>query len=598
VKREKTPDYGIDYEIEVFNDEEPAGIWFTIQLKGSERLKEDANYVSFPLKTDTIKYYLSKVPLPIFLFITSVKENKIYWIFIQKYVNEVLNFETPNWIMQKSATIKIPKNNIFNNDAIHIIESEAKEGREYIFLLQCGVPSWQLSLKIKGAINDVNKLEEESRKHFAETNDIDLNLATRYYEKDQLEKSKQKFLEIYERTKDRKDSANEHLSSITGILAFYSPVEREQTNQIFKLSSYGYRLATEIDNKRFMVYFKGLYLEAEYYSTLNHFLDNKFLQQVVKGTESNSLIDQTASVLLEFIDFGYYNNLVEISQQYAQNLNKSLKDKEYIIALDLSSRLISLNLFTYASLVSVTTKEKFDKSLRNICSVIDGCITLASAFGCAGSLCENLKHKAMIFYYLGDDKYKEILQSLKELANEMQFDYYIRLSDELLRTFEERGPFAEIINKAPVAANFEEEPSDEKIEEFHRQLARMAGIDLEKDDEIARLVKIGLKDRNPERVLRNCSNLEISIGSYGVYGSLLKLPTCGSKILFCKHSREMLEGLDLDSLYLFFNKRCCKKCKYRKPMPDSWKWSPIWQQEKEKNRTEEFKKALEARNKI
>jgi hypothetical protein len=598
VKREKTPDYGVDYEIEVFDDEEPTGIWFTIQLKGTERLKEDVNYVSFPLKTDTIKYYFSKVPLPIFLFITSVKENKIYWLFIQRYVNEVLNIENPNWTKQKNVTIKIPKENIFNDVSIRKIESEAKEGREYTYLLQCGAPSWQLSLKINGAICDVNKLEEESRKHFVEQNEIDLNLATRYYEKDQLEKSKQKFLEIFERTKDRKDCAYEHLSSITGILTFYSPEEQEHTSEILKLSSYGYRLATKTNNKRFMFYFKGLFLEAEYYNILNPFIYNKMFQQIVKGTESNSIIDQTTSGLLGFIDLNYYNNLVEIFQQYAQNLNNSFKDKEYIISLDLSGRLIYLNLFTYASLVSENTKEKFDNTLKNISAIIDSCITLASALSCTGRLCENLKYKAIMLYYLGDDKYKDILKYLKALATEEQLSYYVRRSDELLRTFEEFGPFAESLNKGQIASNFEEELSDEEIDGLHRKLAKMAGIDLERDDEIARIVKIGLKDRNPERVLRNCSYLEIAIGSYGIYGSLLSLPTCGFKVLFCKHAKEMLEGLDLDMLYLFFKQRCCDKCNSCKPMSNSWKWSPSWQQETDKNRTEEFKRALEARNKV
>lgn len=133
VKHEIHPDYGVDYAIELFNDEEPTGTWFTIQLKGTERLMEYANYISFPLKTADIEYYFSKVPLPLFLFVISVKENKIYWIFIQRYVNEVLNSENPNWTMQRYATIKIPKQNIFNEESIIKIESEAKDGRAYTF---------------------------------------------------------------------------------------------------------------------------------------------------------------------------------------------------------------------------------------------------------------------------------------------------------------------------------------------------------------------------------------------------------------------------------------------------------------------------------
>lgn len=199
-------------------------------------------------------------------------------------------------------------------------------------------------MKIEGALNDIDKLEKESKKHFIEQNELDLNLATKYYEKDQLEKSRKKFLEIFERTKGRKDHAYEHLSSIAGMLIFYSPLKQEETGQMLKLSRYGYELAGETKNKRFMFYFRGLFLETEYYIILDQFVKNKLFQQIVKSRESNSLIDQTTDGILEISNFEYYNNLVDLSKQYAQNLDDSFKNNEHIISLDLSSRLIYCNL--------------------------------------------------------------------------------------------------------------------------------------------------------------------------------------------------------------------------------------------------------------
>jgi len=452
-------------------------------------------------------------------------------------------------------------------------------------------------LKINGALNDIDKLEEESKKHFVEQNELDLNLATKYYEKDQLEKSRQKFSEIFDRTKNRKDCAHEHLSSLAGMLTFYSPDKQEQTEQILKLSIYGHGLARETKNERFAFYFRGLFLETEYYIILDQFMKNKMFQQIVKAREGNSLMDQTADGLLKLMDFSYYNNLVEISKQYAQNLDNSFKNNEYIIALDLTSRLVYLNLYTYASLVSENTKEKFDSILKNISIINDSCISLAKALNCFGRLCENLKYKAIISYYIGDDKYKDILGSLSTLAAEKQLNYYIRRSEELLETFKDMGPFSENLKIEPTKTNFDETP-DEEIDKFHRDLARMAGIDLEKDDKIAGIIKIGIKDRNPERILRNCSHLEIAIGSYGIYGMLLCLPSCGTKLLFCKHANGCLEGLDLDMLYSTLRMNSCVKCNYCNPMPEDWKWTIRWQQDRDENRSEEFRRFLEARNNI
>jgi hypothetical protein len=51
-----------------------------------------------------------------------------------------------------------------------------------------------------------------------------------------------------------------------------------------------------------------------------------------------------------------------------------------------------------------------------------------------------------------------------------------------------------------------EEFGEEKIEEFHKLLAEKAGIDLDdKNDMSSRIARIGLKDRNPQRVLQNAN---------------------------------------------------------------------------------------------
>ena len=115
VAREQHPDYGIDYEIEIFEDDKPTGIWFRIQLKGKESIREVNDSIAISFETDKIKHYLDKVPFPVFLFVVHVKEEEIYWIFLQKYVNEILMVENTKWMEQKSVTSRIPKENRFDD---------------------------------------------------------------------------------------------------------------------------------------------------------------------------------------------------------------------------------------------------------------------------------------------------------------------------------------------------------------------------------------------------------------------------------------------------------------------------------------------------
>lgn len=333
VVREQHPDYGIDYEIEVFHGEQPAGIWFRIQLKGKEQCRETEDSIVIPFETDKIKYYLSKVPFPVFLFVIHVQRKEIHWLFLQKYVNEVLKVENPKWVEQKSVTINIPKKNNFY-DNVKKIESEAKEGMVYMHLLHFGTPHWSVAFKIKGAIDDIDKFDAERKKHLREQNEIDLQLALKYYEIEYREKSQQLFFDVFNRTKDQDDHVLDHLSSIAGILSFSLVFDEKQNFEIFKLSNKGYKLAEKIQNNRFIYFFRGSLLEAVYYMLMKKIQNNQILQKVVdaqgRGTGS----------LLRLFQSDDYTNLLEISKQYSQNIYESFENGEYWVSLDLLVRLI------------------------------------------------------------------------------------------------------------------------------------------------------------------------------------------------------------------------------------------------------------------
>lgn len=66
---EPSNDYGLDYLVQVFEDNEigeSTKISFFIQLKGTEKYKQNNTHVKFQMKTDTLEYYFTKVSLPVF----------------------------------------------------------------------------------------------------------------------------------------------------------------------------------------------------------------------------------------------------------------------------------------------------------------------------------------------------------------------------------------------------------------------------------------------------------------------------------------------------------------------------------------------------
>lgn len=586
VLREQHPDYGIDYEIEVFNNDKPAGIWFRIQLKGKENCREIEDSIAISFKTDTIKHYISNVPFPVFLFVVLVQKEEIYWLFLQKYANEKLKVENPEWMKQNSVTIRIPKTNRFSNNFTEI-ESEARNGMVYSHQLIFGVPHWSVSFTINGAIDDINKFEEERRKRLREQNEIDFQLALKYHECDGIEKSQKLLIELFERTKDKDEQVSEHLSSIAGILSFYLVIDERQNFEIFQLSTYGYEIAEKIQNKRFIYFFKGSFLEAIYYKLMKKIQNNNLLQKVVDAQ------DRGTGSLLKLFQSEDYKNLLEISEEYSQNIHESLENKEYWISLDLLARLIRINLFPYSWLITKRTKKELAPLLENASNLIEYSLKLAKALGYVEFECEILGHQACLLHFQNRDEFKEILISMKALALEKRLNYYVKLSDDLLHDFNEASPFPEGPDDFPKPPPFEEIP-DEEIDKMHRMLAKAAGIDLDKDDDIAKVAKIGLRDRNPERILKNCSNLEVATGHYGMVGEMLALQTAGSKFLFCKYCGGVY-GLSLDSLYEGLRKHC-ENCENHDPLPKDWKWSLSWQQEKDKKRTKEFQKFIDTVN--
>jgi len=579
VIRNQHPDYGIDYDIEVFQDEKPLGIWFKVQLKGKETIRETEDFIKIPFETNKIQYYLSSVPLPVFLFVVLTKKKEVYWLFIQKYVNEILKNENPEWIEQKYVTINIPKENVFSDYCE--IETEAKKGMKYLYILLYGVPHWSIPMIIDGTIENIEKLEEKKKTQLKELNEMQLHLANKYFEKGTLERSQQGFKEVFDSTKDQEDYILEHLSSIAGILSFYSVFNDKENRKIFELSEYGLKLAQEIQNIKFIHYFYGLFVEASLYKISKRIWGvNIFMK--INATQGGDLLYPLSIYQTED-----YKNLLEFSKEYVLNLYGSFKNRQYWVSLYLLIRLIRINLIHYTFLITEKNKDELIPLLEYISVLIENSLQFANELDDINGQCEILILKARFFYFQNQEIYRGIIESVKDLASKHGFIYYITLADNLFNEFSQMPSFPEGPDDFPEPPPFEELP-EEEIEQIYKMLIEMAGIDLESEDEIARIVKIGLKDRNPGQILRNCTHIEIAPGSYGIPGEILGLPTAGPKFLFCKYGDGFF-GLSLDTLYNELERRYCRTCKYKDPMPEDWKWSLTWQKERHKMQSEEFK---------
>ena len=102
---EQSDDYGIDYQIEIFELSKPVASRTAVQLKSSREVERADGRIHFLISTRNLATYVDTEPLPVFLVVADVTEGVAYFACLQRYALEELA-ET-NWREQDRVTISL-----------------------------------------------------------------------------------------------------------------------------------------------------------------------------------------------------------------------------------------------------------------------------------------------------------------------------------------------------------------------------------------------------------------------------------------------------------------------------------------------------------
>jgi hypothetical protein len=194
--------------------------------------------------------------------------------------------------------------------------------------------------------------------------------------------------------------------------------------------------------------------------------------------------------------------------------------------------------------------------------------------------CIILDSMAMLYHFRNDlDRRKLALEQFKDIAKRSGHKGLLIQAEMKAETYEKAPRFITGPKDLQQSRNFDD-LSDEEIDEMHKRALKAGGIDLNGKDELSRLARIGLRDRNPGRVLKHCEHLYVDILSYGPVWDMVGLPTTGMKLLYCKLKDCFLDAWTLDELLSEFKEEYCSKCDSHSPRPTDWKWSYRWQRER------------------
>lgn len=583
VCRPQLKDYGVDKEVEIFEEGKSTGIIFKVQVKGTEKpgFSSDDLIISFSLSVDDVGYYCEELKVPIVLVVIDVITSKTWWHAIQLDSDLRKRLIKARQKKQSSITVYINSRNMLPRTLSSLL-TKILESENLLSIRSLSKTSSTTFMNSIASVQDLDTILDG----------LDRSAA--------IVKSA-KFARLWQ--SHDTISINNHIKEI--LEDKNSPVEIKYEAYLYaeKLALLEARLAGEQHEYSKITYrisillksiSKGGPLHLRSYATLS--LAAAELDQYAKNdlylfmnsmlyqkTNQKDYIEPLWSMMLPT---ARKKASVLVNRKYRQChrlLNFMLKNNQYnIIPLSVDRVIGSMGSFLLRLRTEGMSEaaKSYELSLKNLADIaIDIAVALknwqeVSLLISNSALICNFHDDECIHFYRAwiEDKIKKIEDAQIQ-------------RETLLLTKEQ----TEKNKQLTIEDNKDKEDLDVE-KQIYIGMAQSMGINIEDpDDKIAQIINIGLRDLDPTRVLKTCDKLYISPSSSGVPARMLFLPTAGSKTLYCTLNGYGIGGLSLDSVYKMFKEEYCSKCKKESPHPRRWKWSRVWQQKQHKLHGEKFK---------
>jgi len=571
--QEDQDDYGVDGEIELITENEQAtGFIFKAQIKGQNNVDiiNNGRDASFVISVERLNYYMHQLDIPIVLIVVDITTRMVYWKSLQDDSELLSGLSKAISNGQKNITVHLPTSNTLPEESERLISSVGQT-MDWLKLHAIEKIQKPISEMIKNSssdiISDLLRRNKEINFHLYNEQYERLLLSRKYEELyNSAIKTYQSLSELVEtrfnsglyvekvliNDQIEDDKRNEHLYNLySGIVSI---VRYEKGNKILRVYS--------IFLLR-MFLLKGL-IELDFHAQLTKIqtksdpLTSWFINQ-----GNNELVIKTANgvqkiiyCINKIIAYGdnnlFVNCLIRCCNTlalYAYKLKLDNRDEQSIALYDWLEFCITIAL-------SSTKDEERQDSFAN----------LIILYGNHRYYCDNYKEYIDKALLLADD-----------LKDQSAKDEIKSIFDKIVLTKEDES----YLNNPEMELRFFTE----------RAIAMGFKID-DPNDDIGNLIKIGLEDYNPERVIKNCEHLFMfASSSLGIPARALGLYSATTKSLVCTKKNHVMGGWRLDDIYSFiigggFKELYCKDCADCSPRPDSWQWTSKWQEQQVENNKE------------
>jgi hypothetical protein len=561
-------DFGTDYDVQVFADGSPDGLWFKVQLKSSAHsdYSADGSSISQQLSLDHAKHYAVELRDPLFLFHADTGREKVFWCAPQ--LNSELIRKLAGGSAPSTITVRIPTSNSMPDTAAQFLESVEKL---YVVLANrtlgnSSISSFAESLKYQPG-------EDKLRKEFQSKNDV-LKL--------------RKINELL--------VARQYSQARSRALIVASDPDSSIENRFWAVEELGHiDWGEAVSQNRPQAELPLIYLKSA-----------KALQSLTKSGPSNlkffALIARKAAELDQLV-IDNWGLTILLVQHHGPAGNPLMAVKVYADHAISTRRVIAkynqcLRLARYASdfrnrWILARALIKIVQAAASFIGRI-GRLDLTEIRGTASefqsSVLQICKLAAWIAEESGDEEAIALAASAALLPVNSQetdaFKWAVRALDRISDP-EVKSKATKLLERHTKRLRGEAVEGDrhsDPAQQIVENAAASLGIDLSDENApIARGLRIAARDNTPARVLKTCEHILSSMGATGPIArqieTLFGIQTAGSKIIHCTLHDYHHEAKDLDLAFAEFKSKHCDSCPDRSPRPVGWKYTDAFQRE-------------------
>jgi len=563
-REQNKDDYGIDGELEIFYNQKTTGMIIKVQLKGTESIEinKAGDTISYQFAVDKAEYLCDEIHIPAVFIVCDVLSGNTYWSALQ--IDRDFRRRLVDARSRKHATVVIhlPITNMLRTTLLDLVDAAdisrknialqsmiKDDMSSLIFSTVSGESSSDAINKLTGHANIARLTNLENRFQSGEIDGVLKEIALILDSPGIDARMRFSVCELLERVKlngvvnsSRVAEVELDISERLRLISINGPLELK-AYALFRIH------AARLHN--FSIEEFGLFMN----SGIQGDIENDFWKLILNQRR----LSLSVRIHREYTRCVKYMELMID------------KGGEYLLSQAVIRLIYAMMLFTQRLLMDglLETANQYITFLR-------GAIDLGVEVSCKRNQWNDVMQLAIATLGLilpeGDDKASEAIEYANTMLEKIDDKAVAKRAKKLVNRQ------IEIVEESR-KQQFDED--DEEVEKaIYIEMASVMGIDLsDPDDLIAKVIRIGIKDLNPGRVLKNCKNLFIAVGAMGEPARRLRMPSAGFKLLWCTKKGNCNQGLDLDRTYEAFENGVCKNCSEREPHPENWKYTKKWQRE-------------------